>query len=79
MIMIKNLYSTRTGGGPTTPIAPSTKSCPPPPCTRTIKYSKALHIKLQLKKIPKKLILTIIIIKKFHALQKSKKSNSIQT
>ena len=55
MIMIKNLYS-----------------------TRTIKYSKALHIKLQLKKNPKKLILTIIIIKKFHALRKSKKSNSIQ-
>ena len=46
--------------------------------TRTIKYSKALHIKLQLKKNPKKLILTIIIIKKFHALRKSKKSNSIQ-
>ena len=49
MIIIKNLYS-----------------------TRTIKYSKALHIKLQLKKNPKKLI-----IKKFHALRKSKKSNSI--
>ena len=30
--------------------------------TRTIKYSKALHIKLQLKKIPKKLIITIITI-----------------
>ena len=55
LIMIKNLYS-----------------------TRTIKYSKALHIKLQLKKNPKKLILTIIIIKQFHALRKSKKSNSIQ-
>ena len=31
---------------------------------RTIKYSKALNIKLQLKKIRKKLIITIIIIKK---------------
>ena len=49
MIMIKNLYS-----------------------TRTIKYSKALHIKLQFKKIPKKLIITIIIIKKFHALRNLK-------
>ena len=31
---------------------------------RTIKYSKALTIKLQLKKMPKKLISTIIILKK---------------
>ena len=31
---------------------------------RTIKYSKALNIKLQLKKIPKKLIITTTITKK---------------
>ena len=42
--------------------------------TRTIKYSKALNIKLQFKKIPKKLLITIIIItKEFHAMLKSKK------
>ena len=44
---------------------------------RTITYSKALNIKLQLKKIPEKLIITIIkiitTIKKFHAMQKSRK------
>ena len=34
----------------------------------TIKYSKALNIKITIKKIPEKLI-----IKKFHAMQKSKK------
>ena len=39
----------------------------------TIKYSKALNIKLQLKKNAEKLIIKIIIIKKFYALQKSKK------
>ena len=42
---------------------------------KTIKYSKALYIKLQLKakiKIPKKLVITIIIIKNFNAKQKSK-------
>ena len=42
---------------------------------RTIKYSEALNIKLQFSKtIPKKLIITTTITKKFHAMQKSKKS-----
>ena len=39
---------------------------------RTIKYSKALNISYN-KKNPEKLIITIIIIKKFHAMRKSKK------
>ena len=46
---------------------------------KTIKYSQALYIKLQLKpniKIPKKLVITIIIIKNFHAKLKSKKWKS---
>ena len=43
---------------------------------RTIKYSKALNIQLQLKKMPKKLISTIIILKKIYAMLKSKKEKS---
>ena len=44
--------------------------------TKTLKYSKALYIRLQLTakiKIPKKLVITITIIKNFHGKQNPKK------